>query len=82
MCSRTRRVSGTLPTWSIAPVRMRFWGLVGSPPNTRVLPELGCMSPSNSFTAVVLPAPLGPSSATTWPARTVKFTLRRARISP
>src|ERR1700741_676814 len=59
MCSRTRRVSGTRPTCSMAPVRMRFSGLVGSPPKTRTLPESGWRSPKRSLTAVVLPAPFG-----------------------
>ena len=64
MCSRTRSVSGTRPTCNIAPVLIRFSGFVGSPPKTRTRPELGCNNPSSNFTAVVFPAPFGPSSAT------------------
>ena len=42
-------------------------GVRGSLPKMRTLPVVGEASPSMRRTAVVFPAPLGPSSATTSP---------------
>src|SRR5882724_1513693 len=64
----------------MAPMRPRAEALRGSWPNTVARPEPGLVSPSNSRTAVVLPAPLGPSTASSSPARTFKLTSRSAVI--
>src|SRR5579864_1648450 len=72
MCSRTLSVSGTFETCSIAPTRIRASIRPGSRPNSRADPASGRISPINSRTVVVLPAPFGPSSATTSPARISK----------
>src|SRR5207302_1799399 len=40
--------------------------------NTVAWPEIGASKPSNNFTAVVFPAPLGPSEATSWPGSTAR----------
>jgi hypothetical protein len=64
-------VSGALPTCSITPVRSRAAVLRGSAPKMLTTPELGELSPISSFTAVDLPAPFGPSSATTSPRPSV-----------
>ena len=40
---------------------------VGAPPKSRASPALGRVSPVSRLTAVVLPAPFGPSSAVTCP---------------
>ena len=47
-----------------------------------LFPNWAGSNPSSSFTAVVLPAPFGPSKATTSPARTRKSTPRSARTLP
>ena len=49
-------------------------------PSTMASPEDGRMSPSNSFTAVVLPAPLGPRNPNTSPLPTVIDNPRRAIV--
>src|SRR5579863_196732 len=82
MCSLTRSVSGTLATCSMAPKRMRTSGSIGFPPNTFTLPAVGFANPRKSFTAVVLPAPFGPSNATNSPALTEKSTSRNACTAP
>src|ERR671933_172229 len=47
------------------------WSRTGSRPRTRTAPDVGDLYPSRVSTVVVLPAPLGPSRATTWPASAV-----------
>src|ERR1700745_2627913 len=48
-------------------------------PSKRISPASGGWTPASTFTSVLLPAPLSPTSATTSPALTVKFAPRRAR---
>ena len=48
-------------------------------PNKRTVPRVGCKSPSNIKIVVVLPAPFGPTNATTLPRITRKETLRTAQ---
>ena len=59
MCSRTRMVSGTFATCSMAPLRIRVCGSFGLPPKTVTVPESGRASPRNNFTAVVLSCAVG-----------------------
>src|ERR1700761_7640227 len=82
MCSRTLSVSGTRATCSIAPIRRRAAARGGSMPKTRATPASGRTRPINSRTIIVLPAPLGPSSATTSPARTSKSRSATAFVRP
>src|SRR5262249_22741088 len=72
---------GTLATWSIAPIRLRAAAMRGSRPNTVTWPESGRVRPSISRTDVVFPAPFGPSTASSSPARTFKLTSRSAVTS-
>ncbi len=48
-------------------------GATARPP-TRIEPEAGARSPATDRISVVFPAPFSPASATTSPARTVRFT--------
>src|SRR5579864_288947 len=59
----------TPPRWSMTPMRAtrRRWSDTGSSPSTLTVPALARRYPSNVSTVEVLPAPLGPRSATTWP---------------
>src|SRR5882724_7620638 len=66
----------------MAPMRPRAEAARGSWPNTVARPEPGLARPNSSRTAVVLPAPFGPSTASNSPARTFKLTSRNAVISP
>ena len=63
MCSRTVSVSGTRAICSITPRRRLADALCGSPPKSIAFPFVGRARPVSSRTTVVLPAPLGPSSA-------------------
>ncbi len=49
---------------------------------TRTMPRVGSVSPSSISTVVVLPAPLGPSSPNTSPARIVRSSESTAVKSP
>src|SRR5712692_1701102 len=51
-------------------------------PSTQASPPLGGISPSISFTAVVLPAPLGPRKPKTSPGGTVMVRPASATLSP
>src|SRR6202040_428030 len=82
MCSRTLSVSGTFDTCSIAPTRIRASIRPGSIPKSRADPASGRISPINNRTVVVLPAPFGPSSATTSPARISKSSSETAFTLP
>src|SRR5689334_3054942 len=62
-------------------MRPRADAMRGLRPNTATWPESGLVSPSIRRTAVVFPAPFGPSTASSSPARTFKFTSRKAVIS-
>ncbi len=46
----------------------------------RIAPEIGLFSPAIVSSVVVLPAPFGPSSATTSPGRTLSLTSRTTAI--
>src|SRR3954454_7588952 len=55
------------------PRRVRSWvGLVTRRPFMRTSPPFGCSSPASVSSVVVLPAPFGPSKATTCPRLTVR----------
>ena len=56
--------------------------VAGSVPSTRTAPDVGARKPSSISMVVVLPAPLGPSTATISPASTVNDTPRTASTSP
>ncbi len=49
--------------WRMAAVRSATTSLL----STRISPLVGSVRPSRQWMMVVLPAPLGPSSAQTWP---------------
>ena len=53
----------------------------GSCPRIMAVPDVGSMSPRKSFIAVLLPAPLGPSSPVT-PSPTSKDTPSKATVRP
>src|SRR5258708_5631617 len=57
------------PDWSMTPTRGRscLASLTGSSPSTRTMPASARRYPSPTSIAVVLPAPLGPSTAVTSP---------------
>src|SRR5688572_16230991 len=74
----------TPPSCSMTPMRgasSACW-VTGSSPRTRTDPPSGRRNPAMVSTVVVLPAPLGPSSATTSPASARKDTLATAVRSP
>ena len=54
----------------------------GSMPSTRIDPEVGLVKPSHISMVVVLPAPLGPKSASSSPRRAVKESPSTAVFSP
>ena len=56
--------------------------LVGSYPSTDVVPLVGVRYPSSTSVVVVLPAPLGPSSAKTSPWSTCRSMPATASTSP
>ncbi len=51
-------------------------------PAIRAVPWVGATKPVKSRMVVVLPAPLGPRKATTWPLGMVNETSRTARNDP
>ena len=69
--SRGRARGSMPPPWSISPTRARNVRppRAGSTPSTRTRPPSARRYPSTISTVVVLPAPFGPSSATSSPAR-------------
>src|SRR5690606_11063780 len=82
-----RPTSSATVTWSsrpadcsIAPMRWRW--VPGGPSSTRTCPDVGRTSPSRSSNIVVLPAPLGPSSATISPRCTSRSTPSSAVVEP
>src|SRR5207249_4790008 len=80
MPPKSRRPSGTSATprstirW--APSVRRSW------PSQRMAPLRGRTRPATQFSRVLLPAPLGPSSATISPAPTESVTPKSMRTSP
>ena len=51
-------------------------------PAKRIVPALGCTTPSSMLNSVVLPAPLGPMMPTISPVRMLKLTSSTARTPP
>src|ERR1700674_3419856 len=47
-----------------------------------IAPDVGFRNPAMLFSRVVLPAPLRPTQATTWPSRTLRLTSKRTFDSP
>ena len=47
-------------------------------PNACTLPVLGCSRPAPTFSSVLLPQPVGPTTLTNSPAPTVSVTSRTA----
>src|SRR5437879_6069698 len=66
----------------MTPHRLRARLSAGSSPNRRALPEVGLRRPSMRLMEVVLPAPFGPSIATTSPGRMAMSTPRTAWTGP
>ena len=60
----------TPPPWSITPIGgvRRSWSATGSRPSTRTRPDGRAAVALEGLDGGVLPAPLGPRRATTWPA--------------
>ena len=50
------------------------------PPSTVALPSVGAVRPTDMFSSVVLPAPFGPTSATTCPSGTASVHSRSAHV--
>ena len=67
--------------WPASPIRSRSRAAARttSSPATRAVPASGCRSVARTRTAVVLPAPLGPSSPSTVPGAASKSTPASAR---
>ncbi len=77
--------SGSTPErWATTPIarRTRSGSRSTSSPATRADPESGLVSVVRIFTAVDLPAPLGPSRAKIVPLRTSRLRPSSARTSP
>src|SRR4051794_38393885 len=76
--------SSTAAYCPASPIRWRSSAasLTTSSPATRALPESGFNSVVSTRTAVVLPAPFGPSSPSTVPCETSRSTPSSARTSP
>ena len=53
-----------------------------SSPLTAMLPARGRMRPASAFKTVVLPEPLPPRRATTFPSGTSKETSRKTSVTP
>src|SRR5215469_15410827 len=66
----------------MTPQRLRARRSVGCTPKSRAVPEDALRRPSMMLIAVVLPAPLGPSRATTSPAAIDRLTSSSARTGP
>ena len=54
----------------------------GTAPSTATVPVVGAARPTRSRRSVVLPAPLGPTSAVTRPSGTRKVQSWRAQLTP
>src|ERR1051326_7893440 len=63
-------------------MRRRAFRSPSGRPSSEPLPELGLRSPRRSFTAVVLPAPLGPRTPTPSPRGTDIVSPARATFLP
>ncbi|OLT41294.1 hypothetical protein BJF86_15900 [Serinicoccus sp. CNJ-927] len=84
MRSATRQVPWSRQLCSTTPTRARqaSGAVVGAWSSTVTSPDEGCRKPSRISTVVVLPAPLGPSSATTCPRWISRSMPSRTRCSP
>src|SRR5580700_7964248 len=84
--SRAVRVSNNSSRWNVRamPLRARRWGedRVTSTPSKRTRPRVGGWRPLITLKSVVLPAPFGPMSPWTLPARTDTSTSFRAWMPP
>src|SRR5215216_3647005 len=82
--SKPVRFSSTAAYWPASPIfaRSAAASRLTSRPATRALPASVSSSVVRIRTAVVLPAPLGPSRPSTLPVRAVKSTPHRARTGP
>ena len=78
------RFSSTAAYWPASPIcsRSRAASRTTSSPATRALPASGLSSVVSTRTAVVLPAPFGPSSPSTVPGAASRSTPSSARTSP
>src|SRR6266542_2815805 len=74
----------TAENWPVTPIAARTASGSGarSWPSTRISPPSGLISVDRICTVVVLPAPLGPSSAKTVPAGTVRSIPSSTSLSP
>ena len=78
----SRRVGGNPHSCGVTPIAARDGGERGSPPNSSARPASGRLRPRRIESAVVFPAPFGPSSATTSPASIARSTESRAVRPP
>src|SRR5207244_2522814 len=72
--------------WNVRPIPRRAIRYGGMPlidaSSHRMSPASGRVSPLMQLSRVVLPAPLGPMTPSTWPGSTVKVTPARALTPP
>ena len=82
--SKPVRFSSTAAYWPARPILARSAAacLTTSRPTTRACPPSGCSSVDRMRTAVVLPAPFGPSSPRTVPVGALKSTPQSAWTAP
>src|SRR5262249_29433201 len=78
MCSRTRSSGARATSCIMTPIFLRVATFSGESPNSRALPESGWCNPSSREMAVDLPAPFGPSTASSSAGRTCNSKLSRA----
>ena len=78
------RSSSTEAYWPVSPISRRTLAasLTTSSPPTLALPASGRSSVARIRTAVVLPAPFGPSTPSTVPGRAARSTPASAVVSP
>src|SRR5690625_2478311 len=82
MVSATVRSSSRPPSCRTAPTSPLCAACLGEVSRVRMTPWSGSVKPKTMSSRVVLPAPFGPSSATTSPWLMVKLTSSTARTSP
>jgi hypothetical protein len=80
--SPTVASSSSAPPCSIAPMAPLATASCGLTPKTVTVPASGLVRPNSMSTVVDLPAPFGPSSATTSPGAIVRSTPTTAWTSP
>jgi len=74
--SRALRQGIRFACWKTRPIRR--WGRVTGSPSSKAWPRAGAISPAMIRSSVVLPQPLGPTSATNAPRGTANDTPSRA----